>query len=874
MQRLLSAARWGGLAAVLLATPAARAAEPRLVFAHYMVCFGSSVEFYQREIELAQRHGIDGFALNCGNWLSPDGKPGPYVQSTERLYEAARRLNSGFRLFLSADVTGIRNLNVDLLDMVRRFAQHPNQYRRGGKVVLSTWAGTPESYAECVRVIKAAGFDLLFVPCVSAPKHAMAWSEEAVRRFFDGQPHMDGVFHFACDDTIRGTIARNALAARVCQGLGKVFMAGACPAYNSANLRDFRGLEGYGAVWRGLVDDRPPLVEITTWNDYNEDSNLMPFRWPAGAERDHITHDETFLHATGYYSAWYKTGRPPAIGQDRLCYVYRNRPHAEHRVWDERKGAWADLFYGEWPRDQAHDDVADLLYVTTFLTAPAELVVSLGDRDHVFAQGAGIGHAAVPLAPGVPRLTLRRGRQTLLTTCGRKEIIATPTPENSRRGYHLANRTYTGGDAVGPALRLEAEAGTLGPGAQVVALGRGQGVRNAETDGSGCLLPVTGLTTSTYVVRVRYSNPTKREARLTLTADGLPLAAGEAPTYTALFLPPTARGEVANAALLWSLYDGTTKLGVHWTAGRRSGRLEPASDDVGSVTLDALELVRLEPIQPVPARAERWPELVAIPGGTFTMGDPRGEPDERPAHPVTLAPFAIGRCEVTNEEFERFDPAHRRLRDQFSWRDRDPVIYVSWREAVGYCNWLSRETGLTPVYDPQTWEPVAGADGFRLPTEAEWEYVASGRGEGRRYPWGSAPPDATRGQCGGRDDLELVGDLSRLPRGGTRPVGSHPAGASRDGVLDLAGNVAEWCADWYGPYDAAPAIDPLRATPSPHRVIRGGSWGYYGLSQRCADREFNNPGYGGYIYVGFRVALGAAGWTRLTAAPVLETQPR
>lgn len=87
----------------------------------------------------------------------------------------------------------------------------------------------------------------------------------------------------------------------------------------------------------------------------------------------------------------------------------------------------------------------------------------------------------------------------------------------------------------------------------------------------------------------------------------------------------------------------------------------------------------------------------------------------------------------------------------------------------------------------------------------------------------------------------------------------HPNAMRRDGVMDLAGNVAEWCGDWYQLYSAGEQTDPLETRESHSRVIRGGSWGYYGCSQRSRDREFNSRGYPGYIYIGFRVALPEAG---------------
>jgi len=282
----------------------------------------------------------------------------------------------------------------------------------------------------------------------------------------------------------------------------------------------------------------------------------------------------------------------------------------------------------------------------------------------------------------------------------------------------------------------------------------------------------------------------------------------------------------------------------------------------------------------VSAAAADIPDLVVIPRGTFTMGSNDGLPDEQPAHKVSVASFAIGRCEVTNAEFERFDPSHRAHRDGYSWRDDEPVIYVSWKDAANYCNWLSERHGLQPAMKEVETEVPAGnktrktkkwtidlrANGFRLPTEAEWEYVASGRGENRSFPWGDAEPVPYKhGNFAGRAALDVDPRLPATFAMGTTVVGSYPQGASRDGVMDLAGNVAEWCADQFQPYPKEKATNPCPQDSSNYRVIRGGSWGYYGYSQRTRDREFNNPNYPGYVYLGFRVALAQAGWQKLTS---------
>ena len=136
-------------------------------------------------------------------------------------------------------------------------------------------------------------------------------------------------------------------------------------------------------------------------------------------------------------------------------------------------------------------------------------------------------HAAVPLVPGVPRLTLERGGKVLAETLGRRQILG-PNDLNERNsflGYHHVNRTWAAGTAVGPVVkRLEAEAGKLGPEAVVVEEGKVKAVKPAAVKESGVTLAVEGLATATYNVRVIYRNPGPGEARLTLFADGAGLA--------------------------------------------------------------------------------------------------------------------------------------------------------------------------------------------------------------------------------------------------------------------------------------------------------------------------------------------------------------
>ena len=844
----------------------------RYVFAHYMTAYFSPVEFYKHEIRLAQRHGIDGFVMNCGAWLE-DAK---YIQATERMYEAARQLDSGFKLMLSGDWAG-REPH-DMYDQIKRFYDHPNQFKQEGASVISCFSGSPNMWdkghqGKGMEKLIEEGYEVFEVPDLMHPRWSANRSMEVALRYFEQDPSLDGLFWFGPDAPVSEILRINATLRRATLAEDKIYMAGVSPCYNSPNLRGHFGIEGYGRQWEGLIRDGADWVEIVTWNDYNEDSNLMPYRWQSGWEKQYYDHDEAYLDATGYYSAWFKSGRRPEIPQDRLYYAYRNRSMWLRRAWDFKEEKWVDLTLTDWPFDQMHDDTRDLICVTTVLTAPAELSVRIGGQVHRYSQPAGVASARVPLAGGVPQFTLTREGEELLDFAGRKRILTreTQTKRNSARGYHLLNRTWTGGGAVGEvAAHLEVEDGELYGGSKLVSVGDARTVQNIEDFGSGYRVEVGGLETATYTVRVRYSNPSGREVRLTLMADNPHHEAGDLyPYYAPLPFPPTGKGEFRTISFLWSMYEETDWMKVELMEnGENVQRGNLLTDDYGTPLVDWIELVKVEPF-PVPEpRDPVFPEMVHVPGGSFTMGDAKGRPDERPAHEVTVSPFAMSKHEITNELYEKFDPDHRQHRDGYSWRDREPVIYVSWIDGARYCNWLSEQAGLTPAYrqegEKKRWVVDTEADGFRMPTEAEWEYAAGGREEERLYTWGTEKP-----RPGHHGHFRLEKSLDPDPRlpsqyeAGTMVVGSYPAGASRDGVMDLAGNVCEWCSDWFQPYEEGDARDPLVQEPSNYRSIRGSSWGYYGHPVEVHDREYNNPKYPGYVYIGLRVVLPEAGWEKV-----------
>ncbi|MFA6291414.1 MAG: endo-1,3-alpha-glucanase family glycosylhydrolase [Victivallales bacterium] len=849
------------LASTLLPAKADDAAAPskHFVFAHYMTCFSATPEFYQREIVLAQRYGIDGFALNCGEWkkTEKDGKlvDTRYVTNADRIYQAAKDLDSGFKLFMSPDFACIpinewTKFGVD--DMFTRYFKHPNQFQYRGKVFQSGYAGLPEKYTPIAEQLRKSGYDFLLVPAVGRSYHPMAWSLETVLNFFQPGNKIDGMFYFSCDGTVNDLINTNATARRGTLFADKIFMAGSVPAYNSPNLRDFRGMSGYCSIWEGLIRDQADLVEIVTWNDYNEDSNLMPYRWKSGygnaaLHKDYYNRDESYLDVTSYYVNWFKNDVKPDITQDKIYFSYRIRSKDQHQVWDEKENRWVDVRFCTYPYDQLHDDVHDAVNVTAFLTADAELTVTLGKTEKTFTLAKGISNCEIPMEPGVPRFILKRNSKPLIDVSGRRTIIDQPTKENSVKGGHLAYRTWTSGAAAGPLVQtLQAE----------------RDIELGVTPNDQIVLQAGKLENSPYNFRVTYCNPSDKETRLTLYADGAPGANSEQPNYFPLFLPPTGK-EFRTVSFFWSMWDKTTKLTIRNDQTTDPNLSKNDYNDHGTATIRKIDLIKVNIFTSKPSTATA-PELILLPAGSFTMGDSKSvQPDEVPAHQVTLPSFALGKYEVTNAEYERFMPEHRKRRDGFSWRDKEPVIYVSWTDSARYCNWLSKQYGLTSVYNEKDWTINMQADGFRLPTEAEWEYAATGRGENRIYPWGNKPPEAELG------NFELEKSLSISPKrtastgGGVSIVGDYPKGSSRDGLMDMAGNVGEWCSDYYNPYPNVEQSNPCDQQVSPHRSIRGGSWGYYNWSQRNKDREFNNTGYPGYIYLGIRVAVSAEGFAKL-----------
>ena len=243
--------------------------------------------------------------------------------------------------------------------------------------------------------------------------------------------------------------------------------------------------------------------------------------------------------------------------------------------------------------------------------------------------------------------------------------------------------------------------------------------------------------------------------------------------------------------------------------------------------------------------------FVRINGGTFMMGSPDSEPMRdlyETQRQVTISSFYIGKFQVTQAEYEAVmgtNPSNFRGPNL-------PVERVSWFEAIEFCNERSRREGLTPAYtisdrgDSRTVTWNRSANGYRLPTEAEWEYACRA---GTTTPFNTGG-NITTSQANYNGNFPYNNNARGIYRQHTTVVGSFAANAW--GLHDMHGNVSEWCWDWYRVYPSGAQTDPAGAASGTARVIRGGGWNYNAWNLRSAARNGNMP-HSRIIYVGFRV---------------------
>jgi formylglycine-generating enzyme required for sulfatase activity len=242
--------------------------------------------------------------------------------------------------------------------------------------------------------------------------------------------------------------------------------------------------------------------------------------------------------------------------------------------------------------------------------------------------------------------------------------------------------------------------------------------------------------------------------------------------------------------------------------------------------------------------------MLWINGGIFFMGSPDNEPRRNAnevQHEVTVNSFYIGKYEVTQKEYEE---VMGKGKNPSNFKGQDlPVEMVSWYDAIDYCNKRSQMEGLTPAYSVSgtnvNWNQ--SANGYRLPTEAEWEYACRA---GTNMPF-STGNSITTAQANYDGNNPYNDNAKGTARQKTSYVGSFQP--SPWGLFDMHGNVSEWCWDWYGTYNTSRQIDPVGPSSGANRVIRGGSWTNGGRDIRSSTRNYGAPSYRSGS-LGFRIA--------------------
>lgn len=231
-------------------------------------------------------------------------------------------------------------------------------------------------------------------------------------------------------------------------------------------------------------------------------------------------------------------------------------------------------------------------------------------------------------------------------------------------------------------------------------------------------------------------------------------------------------------------------------------------------------------------------DMIFVEGGTFTMGDMwgDGQSDEIPLHEVTLSDFYIAKYEVTQELYHDVMGSNS---SEFLVNDY-PVESISWYDAVAFCNGLSDSADFDRVYTIDQTQVTAdfSKNGYRLPTEAEWEYAARSGGQDE-WKWSGTGDSSALGDYAWFRDNSY--EWVETHAEGTNEVGTRQPNAL--GLYDMSGNVWEWCWDIFGAYTASSAVDPKGSSTGSERVIRGGSWTDKDVECRNANRLSRSPSW-------------------------------
>jgi glucan endo-1,3-alpha-glucosidase len=401
------------------------------VFAHYMVSnksYGNgSVEGYKQDLRDAISVGIDGFALNIGGWDAN------YQENTARLFQAASELGTGFLFFFSPDrCCGLSDIQI--LDMVNKYAAHPNYFKLNSNLFLSAWAGGDGPGGRdawinnILNPLKKSGYNMYFIPYLFTTDFDETPDYNKYLTNFNTwwKDFLNGYFYFGAAGlptyTEPSILTSGEASAEVFHEKGLSFMSSVSPYYwgekqTTAGRRyyEYHGGEGIAAQWKSILTiQKPEWVELATWNDWGEGSYFSPMEdinahWPYSGHPQlgfYKTH-KGFSELNKYYIKWYKSGAQPAITSNDIYFFYRTHPK-DMMASNDPKG----------PVVGRAGDVKDEIHVTTLLTSPAELRVITGGTTRTYNIGAGIVHTRIPFNTGTQFFELWKNGKRILQKQG------------------------------------------------------------------------------------------------------------------------------------------------------------------------------------------------------------------------------------------------------------------------------------------------------------------------------------------------------------------------------------------------------------------------------------------------------------------------
>ena len=417
-----------------ISTIAVSSAQTRKVFAHYMVCNrpGRGLEGYKQDIRDAQSVGIDGFALNSGDWNQN------YKDNTKNIFQAALELGTDFKLFLSPD--GCCGMQPNkIIEMITGYINHPNYFKFNNRPFLSGWiTGNTPKFRDFYQMaildpLKKQGYDVYFVPFMYPRGFPSTPGYEKYLEDYSGvwKGFMDGYFYFGGpglpEYSAPSLLNSGESCAKVFHDSSLTYMAPVTPYYwgekqtnDGRRYFEFHGGEGIEKQWMSIIEkQKPEWVELVTWNDWGEGTYFSPMDdinkyWPFAGHKElgfYKTH-KGFADLNKYYIEWYKSGIQPAITEDKMYFFYRTQPK-DSLASNDPKGAVKKRI----------GDVEDEIYITTILKSKAKLKVITGGITKIYSLEVGIRHTRIPFNIGSQYFEVRRNGKRIIHAQG-EDIIS------------------------------------------------------------------------------------------------------------------------------------------------------------------------------------------------------------------------------------------------------------------------------------------------------------------------------------------------------------------------------------------------------------------------------------------------------------------